>query len=62
MAARKERLEVIAQWIGDNPVTVTKVYLHVFKQDTAMPTLGLLSRPDVSETTDEAPEQSPLPE
>ncbi|WP_281255822.1 hypothetical protein [Deinococcus hopiensis] len=41
---------------------MTKVYLHVFKQDTAMPTLGLLSRPDVSETTDEAPEQSPLPE
>jgi integrase len=41
MAARGVRLEVIAAWIGDNPATVMKVYLHVFQVDTAMPSLNL---------------------
>jgi integrase len=41
LAASGVRLEVIAGWIGDQPATVMKVYLHVFRQDTEMPSLGL---------------------
>lgn len=49
MAAQGVRLEVIAEWIGDNPATVMKIYLHVFRADTAMPELQLVGwsgRPD----------------
>jgi integrase len=44
MAAANIRLEVIAQWIGDDASTVMRVYLHVFQQDTAMPSLQLGKR------------------
>lgn len=53
MAAQGIRLEVIAQWIGDKPATVMQVYLHIFKQDTAMPNLDLDTTPSLERTDDE---------
>lgn len=50
MAAQGMRLEVIAEWIGDDPATVMKVYLHVFRADTAMPELQLPSIAELPES------------
>ena len=41
MAEQGQRLEVIAGWIGDKPATMLKIYLHVFKSSTSMPSLDL---------------------
>lgn len=41
MAEQGQRLEVIAGWIGDKPATMLKIYLHVFKSSTSMPSLNL---------------------
>ncbi|WP_353541552.1 tyrosine-type recombinase/integrase [Deinococcus xinjiangensis] len=41
MAAQGHPLHVIADWIGDRPETVSRVYLHVFKGRHVMPSLGI---------------------
>lgn len=63
MAAQGVRLEVIARWIGDDPTTVMKVYLHVFNADTAMPELQLPVSASDRQATQEVPEApSEMPE
>jgi integrase len=40
-AAQGERLEKIARVIGDDPQTVMKIYLHVFKENMTAPALNI---------------------